>query len=92
MKKNKQKAIVKESKQLAKKELTKQIIDALKSISIDFIGNKKAEKLINKNAKQLAKKLAKEMPSKTIESKTLTVEAPKPIIKKKSVKKEEIPA
>ncbi len=64
MKKNKQKAIVKEQKKVAKKDLTAQITTALSAVMLNLgTSGKKVEKLISKNAKQLAKKLSKEKKS-----------------------------
>ncbi|WP_316784576.1 hypothetical protein [Pedobacter frigiditerrae] len=55
----KKKAIVKESRKLAKKELTAQIVAALSTVTVNASGNqKKLEKVIVKNAKQLAKKFS----------------------------------
>jgi CRISPR/Cas system CMR-associated protein Cmr5 small subunit len=62
MKKNKQKAIVKEARKVAKQEIKNHIIEALKIISEKFgKGSKKINKIIEKDAIQLAKKLSKEI-------------------------------
>ena len=59
MKKKKEKAIAKESIKVAKKELTEQIVSALRVVMVNFTKNlKKTDKLITKEAKRLAKKVA----------------------------------
>lgn len=93
MKKNKQKAIVKEQKKAAKKELTNQIKAALGSVIVNFADSSKSiDKIIAKSTKQLVKKLSKEKVSLPIPIETPVVaeqievktsEAPKP---KKTVK------
>lgn len=61
MKKDKQKAIVKETKKIAKQEIQQHIIEDLKK-TVGKFGqtSKKMDKIIEKEASQLAKKLAKE--------------------------------
>ena len=72
MKKNKQKAIVKEQKKAVKKELTAQINTSLSAIILNLgASGKKVEKLISKNAKQLAKKLSKEKTLLIVEVETV---------------------
>jgi len=91
MKKNKQKAILKEEKKAVKKELNDQITFALQTIVIKFsASSKKIEKLIGKITKQLVKKLSKEKLSNSIIPETETVPAKKTV--KPKVKKEEKPA
>ena len=60
MKKNKQKALVKESKKVAKQEIQQHIIEDLKK-TVGKFGqtSKKMDKLIEKEAAQLAKKLSR---------------------------------
>lgn len=90
MKKNKQIAIAKEQRKVAKRELTNQITVALQTVLSNFTASKKAGKQVTKSAKQLVKKLAKE---------NLTLltakEEPLPIVRKKKPqltdKKEEKP-
>ena len=60
MKKNKQIAIAKEQRKVAKKELTAQITVALHAVLSNFTASKKARKQVAKSAKQLVKKLSKE--------------------------------
>ncbi len=61
MKQKKHKAIVKEQKKLAKKDLTDQIKAALSTAVANFAGNsKKIDKIVAKTTKQLVKKLSKE--------------------------------
>ena len=95
MKKNKQKAVVKELKKLAKAEIAKQVIEALKPIASRF-GNspKKMEKLISKYAKRLAKKLSTETLAKPIATNqkvdlTPPARITAKIVRKPTVKKEE---
>jgi hypothetical protein len=77
MKRNKQKAIVKEQKKAAKKELTHQIEAAIGTVIVNFsLSSKKIDKVIAKTAKQLAKRISKEkMPTHVItEAPVLVVE------------------
>ncbi len=61
MKKNKLKALVKEQKKAAKKELIDQFSGALHAVALNLgLSGKKIAKLIDKNAKQLAKKVKSE--------------------------------
>ncbi|GEM_PF-4410768 len=61
MKKNKQKALVKESKKVAKQEIKNNIVEDLKKIVGKFgQTSKKMDKVIEKEATLLAKKLSKE--------------------------------
>lgn len=77
MKKNKQKAIVKEARKVAKQEIKNHIIEALKIISEKFgKGSKKINKIIEKDAIQLAKKLSKEIKFNQVVIVERTAEAP----------------
>lgn len=99
MKKNKQKALVKESKKVAKQEIKNNIVEDLKKIVARFgQTSKKMDKVIEKEATQLAKKLSKEFKvvaaaiaeEKIEEIKPKPVKAVKPVEKaaaKKTVKK-----
>ncbi|WP_152969678.1 hypothetical protein [Pedobacter sp. Hv1] len=99
MKKNKQKALVKESKKVAKQEIKNNIVEDLKKLVGRFgQTSKKMDKVIEKEATQLAKKLSKEFKvvataitdKKIEEIKPTAVKAVKPIEKapaKKTAKK-----
>jgi len=61
MKKNKQNAVNKESKKIAKKQIKKNIANELKTAIAKFTHtSKKADKVIDKAVAQLVKKLSKE--------------------------------
>lgn len=89
MKKNKQKALVKESKKVAKQEIKNNIVEDLKKIVGRFgQTSKKMDKVIEKEATQLAKKLAKEFKAIPTNTTTKKIEAIKPTAEK-TVKLEE---
>ncbi|RZK34592.1 MAG: hypothetical protein EOO90_30580 [Pedobacter sp.] len=89
----KKKAIVKESRKLAKKELTAQIVAALSTVTVNASGNqKKLEKIIAKSAKQLAKKFASYIKVEKPAESALVTPAKKTVNKKKPANKEEVPA
>ena len=92
MKKKIEKAIAKESIKIAKKELTEQIVSALRLVTVNFTKNlKKTDKLITKEAKRLAKKLAKGVVSKPVIEIVESIAPPKEI-KKVAIKKEKTTA
>jgi hypothetical protein len=84
MKKKKHKAILKEQKKFAKKELATKLIAGLSATMASFGGNtKKIERLLEKTAKQLAKKLSKEVTTPSTE----TQAPPSPVVTEKTTKK-----
>lgn len=84
--KNSKKAVVKEQKKAAQKELTNQITGALQSVIANFeISSKRIEKLIDKNAKQLVKKLSKQKLSKPAPVKAETTKTPEILAVAKTV-------
>lgn len=88
----KKKALVKESRKLAKKELTAQIVAALTTITVNASGNqKKLEKVIAKSAKQLAKKFSSYITVKPADNAPIA-SVKKVVSKKSTAKKEEVPA
>jgi hypothetical protein len=88
----KKKAIVKESRRVAKKELKAQIIASLASINISK-SHKKANKLILKAAKQLAKGLVSYVETKNPVVAEQTIPVTKKVVAKKpKVEKEETTA
>ncbi|TCC90131.1 hypothetical protein EZ428_12645 [Pedobacter frigiditerrae] len=90
----KKKAIVKESRKLAKKELTAQIVAALSTVTVNASGNqKKLDKVIAKSAKQLAKKFSSYITAteKPVDA-TPVAPVKKSVSKKSAAKKEEVPA
>ena len=95
MNKKKLKNVVKEHNKVAKQELTSQLITALKTVTTNFEGSKKIEKLIIKKAKQLAKQIVahqKFTPVTAVETPVLLIPEVTAPTKKKAVKKEETPA
>lgn len=76
MKKKKQKAIVKEQKRTAKKELKAQFIAALSTVIPGFESDKKVQKIVAKSAKQLAEKVAVFTPAVLVEVAVVSDTAP----------------
>lgn len=89
----KKKAIVKESRKVAKKELTAQIVAALSTVTVNASGNqKKLAKVIEKSAKQLAKRFAGYLTVTTPADSTPVEPTKKTVSKKNTTKAEEVPA
>jgi hypothetical protein len=93
MKKNKQKALVKESKKVAKQDIKNHIVEDLKKIVGRFgQASKKMDKVIEKEATLLAKKLSKEF---KVVAKAIVAEKTeeiKPIAEKTVKVEEKVPA